>query len=314
MHVTMVNADSWTAVLLCRDAPQDLRHIRRTIPAIMRLEPFELIVGVDDDMEADAERRIRGLVGGGGDGARKERIIRVQRSPEWKLHPMHVLWKCIQEAASDVILQVNADTVPNDRCLLGLEAVRQGAILASVREHYSTNTPVHLWRHVARRIEWKRTGDSPSGTYWMRRPDMLRLVSKKQARQITNGFDAIWFNAAGDRASLLPVVGAKIQGETQHDLVWRQWETGIWLATRTDDAHERNMEIRVVIGSCKYLRPHVWSAFRWARRHPEHPAVRAARSHDNANEWSMSSTEVMRSVPAVRDKMRGVGSGGGTSV
>ena len=301
----MVNADSWTAILLCRDTPQDRLHVRKTLPAIRRLGPDEILVGVDADVTSSCVDELYRL-------CPESRIICVERDKMWRLHPMHVLWECVQQATCDIILQVNADTVPNQKCLEGLEAVRKGSILASVREHYSTDTPLHVWRHIMTRVRWRQNSIvPPSGTYWMRRSSMLGIVPVEKARRIQNGFDTIWFDSAreaGGDVVLLPVAGAKIQGGVQHDLIWRQWEIGIWNAATVSGRHRRRQYVLVMIYSIVFVRPHVWKAYRWGLSHMNHPAVQAAQKAASYSAWSMTCTDMIKQIPYLQDKMSGVGS------
>lgn len=288
-----MTSHKWSIVIPCRDTVWDRWCIAQSLPSARRLNPNEIILGVDHPANhsfLDVLTKLDPDV----------RIMQVERHRTWKLHPAHVVYECFMAASYDRILQLNADTVALPGVMDGLRIVGPGHPLVSTLEKLTVDRPIKLLRQTVSRIyHIKQNPPPPSGTYWIYRPDMITSKVAKKMRSIHNGFDTVLVEAAGDDILTMRSYGGRVLGDTQYDIPWRQAQNGIWL--RGHYARHPRYFIRAILVSIVMIHPWVAWGWIWADRHPSHPAVKKAANLD-FNQYSMLGSSLISDIRNWSDK------------
>ena len=308
----------FSIVVPFRDTPRGRAFAKRSLPAAAALGPDEIVIGVDSPPAAGLEGFLRGAAAGGKGGNGVEgppapcRIVAVDRSAEWAMHPAHVVHECFGRCSTGTALLYNIDTVLRPAVLGGLGMVGRDGVAAvsySLRLlTYDARSTVRYWSH---RVRARVRGAGLTGTFWLHLPDYFEHVDASGYARVANGFDTYIHGAFGakgrPRAVALPALGADCMDRENGDLEWRQFGYGVWQYANRDTAGgsglaaaaarllggragRRAARLLAVANIAKHAaangHPHSLGGWRWARANPRSEAVAAAAS-SSYGDWTM---------------------------
>ena len=276
----------FTVVVPFRDTPRDRAFAARSLPSAAALGPEEILVGVDAPAAPDLAGFLGRAAAASGARAAPLRTVEVERSPEWRLHPAHVVHECFGRCRTDAVLLCNIDTVLRRGVLGGLDAVgRDGVALVSYSLRLRTGSPGSELRYRAYRIRSLARGAPNSGMFWLHLPDYFGRLDAAGYAAIANGFDTYIFEglaaSPGARVVAKREIGADAMDRENGDLEWRQFGYGLWsYASRRAAAGGRAASLRGAASIVKHAavncHPYSLKGWNWARAHPDSEAVRVA--------------------------------------
>ena len=287
----------FTVVVPFRDTSGGREFAARSLPSAAALGPDEIVVGVDAPAAPDLAGFLDGVRRESGHAAVPLRAVEVERSPEWRLHPAHVVHECLGECRTDIALLCNIDTVLRRDALEGLGAVgRGGAALVSLSLRFRTVGPGSAMRYGAYRMRSLLRGAPNSGTFWLHLPDYFGRIDRAGYARIANGFDTYIFEglaaSPGARVVASRTIGADAMDRENGDLEWRQFGYGLWAYANGPGGRGRGGRaalLRSLAGIAKHAafncHPYSLRGWNWARANPGSEPVRVASGLDYV-EWT----------------------------
>ena len=286
----------FTVVVPFLDTTRGRAFAARSLPSAAALGPREIIVGVDAPAAPDLAGFLARAAAASGGGAVPLRAVEVERSPEWRLHPAHVVHECFGECRTDAVLLYNMDTILRRGILGGLCTVgRDGVALVSYSLRMRTGSPGSELRYRAYRLRSLVRGVPNSGTFWLHLPDYFGRLDAAGYAAIANGFDTYIFEglaaSPGARVVAKREIGADAMDRENGDLEWRQFGYGLWSYANRRAARGGGRAASL-LGTASIVKhaavnchPYSLRGWNWARAHPESEPVKAATGLDYV-EWT----------------------------
>lgn len=269
----------FSLIVAIRDTPNEREFAKKSLLAASKLQPTETIIGLDDRLSPDFLDIIRASSSAHPD----PRIIHVGRSTSWNMHLAHVIDECYQNTSYDKILTYNIDCILQTRILDGYKKVSVSTPLIMYQEKRYSKKLRDLITGIIYRIY--QIVDTPdSGTYWIHKKLYLDHVDHLGFRKIFNGYDTFLIEqirAAGGSVVAESSIGAHCLDYNNNDIPWRQFANGIWYGANQDKltGYFANMSsFKIHIKSMLLDTPYLYRGFKWAKKNPNHPAVKIAKS------------------------------------
>ena len=293
---------AFSAVVAFRDTSQERKFAELSLPAAVSLKPAELVVGVDAPVSDSLVSHIMSLCEPYGE----VRIVGVPKSNAWGFQQAHVHWHCYRECRHDRILLFDIDLVLRDAVLGGLDMIGvDNTACVSYTKRALTKTIPDRMRYASQRVRVQIACDVFSGLHWLWRPYYFADIDMLKIRRIQNGVDMYMYGCvrrAGRRVITQKTIGADCLDYANRDYPWRQFHDGMWYGAN----HTVRRFLRVTATAVAYQHQWIARGYWWALRHPDHEAIRAARSMT----WGDWNTVGAAYVKTIRDwKEAGTGYG-----
>lgn len=328
----------FTIVLPVRDTEQEYEFLKKSLPSAIKLNPDEIIIGVDKPLSSKLYKRIIDLTA---NIFSNWRIIEVERSPEWKFQLAKVVWECYTQAKHDTILSFDVDSVLRKEVLLGLDDIGADhvAVLSFTKKIRIKNIR-ELIRYIFYRIRVMQNDYVFSGVYWVNRPYFFDTIPKEKYMKIINGVDTILCNEVLEQKKYKIItrkeIGISALDIQNEDLEWRQFQTGIWIGANSivpihrtkrklnwNKITPKKMVIYIIkvltlrfiewalqkpnafihIKAFIYGHPYLVKGYYWAIENKDSESVKMAKSM-NYNDWGFTGSTYL---PKINWKRKGTG-------
>ena len=290
------------SITMCfRDTPRERRFALRSIPSVIRLDPTEFVIGIDEPVRDDFPGYITGICEK--NGFDRLRLVRVPDTPDWNFKMAHTLWECYRACRYDKILGFSVDEELEGDVMLGYDEVgADDTAVVSFTKRLLTRTPGDYMRNVLHRLRIRNRDYVFSGIYWIYRPYYLANVKKEGLQSIANGVDtymisSIWKQKT-HRIVTRKEIGVSCMDYQNEDYPWRQFAYGLWLYANRNtpmaggavpkglnsdpvtraaiNAANRFPFLPALFRAMAYQYPALISGWRWASKHGGSEAVAAA--------------------------------------
>lgn len=236
-----VNDNRWTCIVAVRDTDEEYDFLLKSLPSAFKLEPTEIIVGID---------RINGQVSERVVSRVKElqqkydyenlRILDIEKTSDWRFQLAKIMWNAYSVAQYNKILSFDVDSILTSNVLKGLNQIgKDDVAVLSFTKRLKVSNISELIRYIFYRIRVKTSDYVFSGIYWIWRPYFFDIVDQSKYRQIRNGIDTFLTEECIKQGKYKIItrkeIGVKALTPQNEDLPWRQYQVGVWLA-----AHELN--------------------------------------------------------------------------
>ncbi len=272
----VVLLEKFSIVLPIKD---EVELFRRTFPYMLNLGADEILICLDDppDRELDdcirnTQRKLETHSSGGGRATTDVKVLCVERDPAWGFHQAHVRRAGYEEAKHDTLFTLDVDVVVRPSVLKGLEYIGKNNIaLVSFNKLLNLKGPIRFFRSVEHQVRSRILGSKGfTGLYWLYRPWYYELMPEKIVRAIGNGEDTLLLYQLSrqqkyDRVHF-PEIGAYCLTANNEDLVWRQFERGVWLAIWGRKGRLLTNTQHIALRAFMSGHPHLLRGYLWAKR------------------------------------------------
>jgi hypothetical protein len=256
----------------------DLKHLKKTLPAALALNPSEIVIGVDKP----ASEAIQELAS----KHEKIRLVEVEKGAGWNMQLAKVDYAIVSAAKHDRIFYMNADVILNKNILLAIDDIgRDGTACISFTKKLLRKTPMDYIRfHYY--AEGIKTEPMPfAGIYWIWKPAYLDLIDPDKYRLIYNGIDnflteAIFKSNGKYRLVCRKEFGCDCLTYESGDLKWRQYQVGMWYGANIETQYPEKKTFWGAILRTTWKKQHPYLLFGtiFAVRNPDNESVKLARS------------------------------------
>lgn len=312
----------FSIVIPIRGTVKELKFMEKSIPSAIRLNPDEIVFGVDDH---NITEKIKDI-------CKKYNFTRytfviVEKDDSWNFQLANVVWKCYKHAANDVILSFDVDSVLTSNVLLGLDNIgRDGVAVLSFTKKLLIKSIGDVIKYMTYRARVKKSDYVFSGVYWVYRPYFFELIKQEDYKKIRNGVDTFLTDtvlASKYKIITRKEIGVKSLDIQNEDYPWRQFQTGIWIRANeyipTSDYKTiknirlinwrnasllgimvlflrlfvyRNPKSFIYTKAFLYNQPFLVKGFNWADKNMESESVQVAKKL-NYNEWGYNGSEYL---------------------
>ena len=311
----------FSIVMAFRDTPRERKFAAKSIPSAIRVEPDELIIGVDDPADESFLALIDSLCGES--SFRNYKIIKIARTDEWNFRLAHIIWECYNACKNDKIFAFDVDTVIRPTILKGYDMVgRDKNAIVSFTKKLLIQNPGQLIRHVFYRIRVRRNDSVFSGNYWIYRPYYFENVDLDGFKKIHNGIDTYMVDCVQKRAThkmiTLKDIGVNSMDLQNEDYPWHQFNAGVWtyankkelgemraqvmrsqnthmLGNRVNRFINRHPTLFIMIKVLLYQHPWALKGYLWAGKNNNHEAISAAHGK-TLSEWSLVGAQYVKDI------------------
>lgn len=231
-----------SAVLPYRGGSDEAGLLQGFVRTVMQSGIDELVVGVDDDIQAYPEVAEACKVHGG-----RVKAVRVPASPDWGFRFAAVLWHLIGSAKHDLVLVTNVDELPSEAALEKPE--KAGGAGEYVLESGSNTTPdatdIPTW----------------TGTFWLWRPALESYFDLEEYKRIKDGGDSFFFYSAiraGKKYRARHGLWITLQRKSHMDLHWFRWKLGLLHCAMSYKRQGLPPLASRMVDSARLLRDIVW--------------------------------------------------------
>ena len=314
----------YSVVLPLRDAPHDRIFATKSIPSIIKLQPDELVIGVDAPMSESFSKFIHEL-------CEKEsfenlKIVQVDNNiQKWNFALAHVMWQCCKEAKNDKILITDVDVVLKPAVLKGYELVgKDNNGFVCLAHQIVIKNPLHIIKHLVIRIRLRIVPPGLTGLFWVYRPYFFENIDLEGYKQIYNGTDtyiAVTVQKHKYKVVGLRDVGGKCYEAENYEYPWRQFQAGIWIyanrnisnyednnikslssspkkhfiVRQLDRLRKRHSIVAVLVRVVLYQQLWILRGWLWARKNEKHEVVQAVYGK-TANDIVFAGAEYIKSI------------------
>ena len=137
----------FSIVMAFRDTPRECKFAAKSIPSAIRMDPDELIIGVDAPADESFLAHIDSLCGEL--SFKNYKIVKVEHSDEWNSHLAHIIWECYNACKNDKIFAFDVDSVIRPTILKGYDMVgRDKNAVVSFTKKLLIKRPSHMIRYM----------------------------------------------------------------------------------------------------------------------------------------------------------------------
>ena len=167
---------------------KELKFAEKTIPAIIDLNPHEIIFGIDAPENQTLISTLDQLCVK--KGFNRQRYVAIKRDKNWNMQLCNIMWNCITASKNDKILMTNIDSLVLSPIMIGCDIVGTLNIAAhtSPTIHY-VKTLRDKIKTYCHKLIMDRMGNAWSGSIWTYRPYFLECIDFENYRRIYNGND-----------------------------------------------------------------------------------------------------------------------------
>ena len=274
---------SFSVALPFRDTPSEREFAKRSIPALVELNPSEIVIGADAPANPEFEEFVRGLC-----GSVPCVMVWTEQSAEWGFHLAHITWDMYETCKYDTILTTCVDIVLWPDAVIGVEIAKDHGEVSCAYK-IQTDTLVGKIRWFNKKRTRHRNPHVNTGVYWLDR-SRLSTISPTRLREIRNGIDNCILDCledAGHDVHTIPGISGEALDIGNPDYPWRQFGLGIWIyANRKTLSLDRRWRGRIarrfpILYALKVCMSNAWPwvvrGYIFAKKNPDHAAVNASR-------------------------------------
>ncbi len=290
----------FSTVIPFRDTPIEREFAKTSIPSAIRLNPDELVIGVDEPADESFLDYIRDLCNK--ESYANFKIVRVEHSDQWSFQLANVIWHCYNACKNDKILATDIDNVLRNTVLKGYDLIgsNNNGVVSFTKKTLIRNVS-DLIRYVFYRLSVRRRSDVFSGIYWVYKPYYFEDVDIEQFKSIRNGIDAYMRDQITEMGRhcivTLKEIGVESLDYQNEDYPWRQFQKGIWFYANYEKHGKLEIEreqdrpfiykyvhkildnhpglyIRLI--SYMHQHPYFKKGYFWAKKNPTHESVLVA--------------------------------------
>lgn len=227
--------NNWTCVLAVRDTDEEFNFLLKSLPSAFKLNPTEIIIGLDKINGMVSERLIRRIEELQQKyGYRNLKILTIEKTTDWKFQLAKIMWNAYGIAQFDRILSFDVDSILSSNVLKGLDQIGQDNVaVLSFTKRLKLSNPSELIRYIFYRIRVRTSDYVFSGVYWIWRPYFFDIVQEEKYKQIRNGIDTFLTEECISQGKYRIItrkeIGVKALTLQNEDLPWRQYQLGVWL-------------------------------------------------------------------------------------
>ena len=309
----------FSIVMPFRDTPRERKFAEKSIPAAIKLNPSEIVIGVDAPT-------VKSFLDNIHNKCKQESFVRikimeVRRSNKWNFQLANVIWNCYKACSYDIILASDVDTTLLPTILRGYNMISghsENAVV-SFTKRLLIKTPSDLIRHISYRLRIRVSTWTFSGVYWLYRPSYFEDVDLKGMQSITNGIDTYMvgriMSVGRHKIVTLKDIGSISMDYQNEDYPWRQFQDGIWYGanrktfrrSRTSSTGssairrtisrvlDLNPSLAILIKVMAYQHPWLLRGYLWAIMHPKHTAVSVARD-STFYDWGLTGSKFIKDL------------------
>lgn len=287
---------------------RELEFIKKTIPSAIKLNPGELLFGIDKGAKLESISVLKNICKE--NNFDRYTIVEVEKSDDWKFQLAKVTWDCYKQAKFDKILYCDVDNDLNSKIMLGYDQIgKDDLALVTFLKKLPMNSISDFIRYITYRLDIARRSFAPTGLYWIYRPYFFDNVTLDDYKKIHNGIDIYLMDKILKRRKhkiiTHKIIGAKCFDIQSNDYPWRQFQSGVWygankhrLLEYITEEHKKthsklSLATRIIyshpmlIALIKYLfyqHPYFLKGYRWACKNHDHEAV-VISSKNSLREW-----------------------------
>ena len=301
----------FSAIMPILGTNKELELIKKTIPAMINLNPNEIIFGIDAPEDQTlisildqicAEQKYD-----------KHRYVVTTHDKNWNMSLSHIIWNCVDKCKCNKILILNADSLVLHTIMNGYDIVGTSNIIAhsAPTKHYAKTIREKIKTHCHRLI-FNRINDVWSGVFWIYRPYFLKCINLENYKKIYNGTDTFIFDCIEKDKNYKYICDKKFNNQSldyeNNDLYWRQFAEGIFWYAHMDTIKKNCGLIKYIIiflrkfpnigmrlYSWVFIRPYFFKGYQWASKHNEHKIVHLAKKKSRA-EWDYYGNTLINDV------------------
>ena len=177
-----------------RGSKHDLEFIHKSIPALIRLNPAEILFGLDDPIQPHIVKAIDQLCSSHGNFNRYRVIATDHKKQSWNMRLALVLYECFLCVKTDKVLVLDSDMVVTPDVMDGFHAVGKNniALHSGFNKFLNCNSRFKLWRWYVKNL---KNLEEFSGCMFLYLPFILKAVDLEKFKKIHNGCDGFILNA-----------------------------------------------------------------------------------------------------------------------
>ena len=291
---------------------KELKFAEKTIPAIINLNPHEIIFGIDSPKDQILISTLDQICSR--NGFNRQRYVATKHDKDWNMPLSHIIWDCINACENDKALMVNVDSLVLSSIMTGFDIVGTLNIAAH------TAPAMHYVKTIRDRIKVycykliiNRMSDAWSGVFWIYRPYFLKCMNLENYKKIYNGADTFIYDSIKKNENYKYICAKKFSNQSldyeNNDLYWRQFSKGIyWYAQSKNEMQINSRLIKYLITllrkypnfgmrfySLVFIRPYFFKGYQWASKHDKHKIVQIAKKKSRA-EWDYYGSTLINDV------------------
>ena len=294
--------NNFSVIIPVLGTKKELKFAEKTIPAIINLNPHEIIFGIDAPENQTLISTLDQLCIK--KGFNRQRYVATKRDKNWNMQLCHIIWDCVTASKNDKMLMTNIDSLVLSPIMIGCDIVGTLNIVAH------TSPTIHYVKTIRDKIKTycykliiDRMGNAWSGSIWFYRPYFLECIDFENYRRIYNGNDTFIIECIKKNKKYRYVHSRKFGTQSldyeNNDLYWSQFSKGIhWYANSRDEIQidsrlikyalklmHKFPRIGIKLYSFIFICPYLFKGYQWASKHKDNKIVQIARKNSSA-EWS----------------------------
>ena len=307
----------FSVVVPLRNTPKEMELAKKSIPSIVRLNPSEIVIGMDKPVAESAIKHIEKIFEE--QSFMNYKILQVQRSTEWNFQLANVVWHCYKSCKNDKIWTCYIDATLRSEVLKGYDIVGKNEVaVVSFTYRLLIKSVSQLIRYAFYRYRVRVHSDVFTGNYWIWRPCYFEDVDVGGLKKIQNGIDTYMYKRIVDRGLhkivTLKDIGIDALDIQNEDMPWRQFQNGIWLYAHPKiigtyykkssfdriggkiiRSMNRIMPFTVLARTICYQHPWLLRGWLWAKSHKNHKTVQIA-SELSLLEWGLTGAKHVKEI------------------
>lgn len=336
--------NSFTISVAIRWTGDEEKFIRQFLQSSVKLQPGEIILGVDAPMSDEFQELIKNIFLELNFSAYK--ILPVPKDDNWGFHLAHVVWTCIQTAKFDRVLISDIDTEFLNSVMWGYEKIGQNNLAMICYPWRSPLFPLtNFYRNLIHRLIFSlHDGPIQTGLFWIWRPFLNDSMKESDYMKINNGSDLYIWNKINNQKKY-HVLGKVEPGCISYnvkgnpDLSWRQFQVGIWFYAHKSSYQityapftipsetnsfsilsilkritklsltqvTKHMKFYIFLRSLVFAHPFLFKGYVWAEKNKTHEAVLHAEKMD-FEEWTLTGSKYVEHLQNWEQKGTGFNS------
>ena len=291
---------------------EELEFMKKTVPAIINLNPHEIIFGIDAPEDQNLITILDQICNK--NGFDRQRYVTAKHDKNWNMQLCHIIWNCVAASKNDKMFMINVDSLVFSSIMTGYDIVGTLNIAAhsSPTKHYVKTIRDRI-KAYSHKLFMNKISETWSGVFWIYRPYFLECINLVNYKKIYNGADEFVFDSIEKNKKYKYVCNKQFNNKAltyeNNDLHWRQFLRGIYMY-----AQSRN-ETQINSGLIKYMKiflhrfpnigirfyswlfiwPYFFKGYQWASKHNEHKIVQLAKEKSRA-EWSHYGSTLINDV------------------
>ena len=291
---------------------EELEFMKKTVPAIINLNPHEIIFGIDAPEDQNLITILDQICNK--NGFDRQRYVTAKHDKNWNMQLCHIIWNCVAASKNDKMFMINVDSLVLSSIMTGYDIVGTLNIAAhsSPTKHYVKTIRDRI-KAYSHKLLMNKISETWSGVFWIYRPYFLECINLENYKKIYNGADEFVFDSIEKNKKYKYVCNKQFNNKAltyeNNDLHWRQFLRGIYMY-----AQSRN-ETQINSGLIKYMKiflhrfpnigirfyswlfiwPYFYKGYQWASKHNEHKIVQLAKEKSRA-EWSHYGSTLINDV------------------